>query len=205
MDPSDEIFRDTHRFRYDPEFRQWYPIPRWLPDSHRPWKKGESKAAWIWPRDKRLKNSPLGSSRRWKDILTGKGPGIFVGDRTKFGPTRRTWSGWTQGDNHGYIQKDGMSRKSPFCGGPMPKYDFNAREYTHGWNDRNVWSDVKWGRDGNIPMYVRNGVGEEWTYGTGYISPWGGQINPFAHNPWTPYMDWARPEPQRFWRPFLHD
>ena len=184
------------------------PVPRWTPDMGKPVKPGESRLAWIWPRDKRLQNSPLASKRRWKDVLTGKGPGIFIGDRARYGPTRDTWSNWASlYDNLGYRSEEANHL------GPMNRaaaegaYDFRTRRYTKDFLRPGVWSDVKWGRDADIPLYFRNGYGHEWTFRTGRVLPRDTTMygNDFRYRRHTDHMDWARPEPLRqFWRPFLH-
>ena len=195
---------------FDARVRDGYgPQPLWTPDSHKPWKPGQSRGAWIWPRDKRLRSTPLGSKRRWADVLTGKGPGIFVGDRRRFGPTRNTWSNWAGQprifDSLGYRNEDPDHRWIPGQDA-WRKYDFRKRRYTNAWHSPDVWSDVKWGRDRDIPLMFRDGWAQEWNFGKGYVLPhdsslWG---NDFRHRFYTPQWDWARPAPRWFWDPFLH-
>ena len=186
------------------------PLPRWTPDAGKPWRPGQSKLAWIWPRDKRLKNSPLGSKTRWADVLTGKGPGVFVGDRTRFGPTRATWSNWVTPsqafDSLGYRDEHRAHVRTPgeARGG---RYDFRRRRYTRDWFRPEVWSDAKWGRDGDVPLYWRDGWGQERTLRNGLVRPfdnsrWG---NDFRYRAHTDHVDWARPEPQMAWDGMLHD
>ncbi|KAJ6168388.1 hypothetical protein N7497_001231 [Penicillium chrysogenum] len=67
-----------------------------------------SQLGWIWPKDPRPGN-PQRWPRRWRffDVLTGKGPDIYVGridqpksktkrssSRSRSGPTRQEWSRW---------------------------------------------------------------------------------------------------------------
>ena len=194
----------------DPHFDGPYgPEPGWAPDSRKPWKKGQSKGAYIWPRDKKMNGPPTKSWQRWKDIFSGKGPHIFaVGDRTQFGPSRPVWSNWQDLDNLGYQDQYNKVSRSPWWEGK--RYDFNARKYTTHWDRRKVWSDVKWGRDpanpanpgSEIPLYFRSPNGVELTrfFGDYYpnaLGPLG--FNPFAYNPNTAHWDWARPFPGDYW------
>ncbi|MCJ1327585.1 hypothetical protein MMC10_004256 [Thelotrema lepadinum] len=178
------------------------PEPRWAPDSGKPWKKGQSKGAFIWPRDKKMNGPPVKSWQRWKDVFSGKGPAIYVGDRTQFGPSRRVWSNWLDEDNLGY--QEHYNDATPRSRWKGKRYDFNARKYTADWDRPNVFSDVKWGRDptnpeaGDIPLYFRSPSGLEWTRYFGDYYP-GIQNTPFGYRLGTNQWDWARPFPCGYW------
>ena len=190
--------------------------PRLPPDARRPWKPGQSKAAWIWPRDKKMGGTPLGSKQRWKDLLGRKGPAMFIGNRTKYGPTRNTWSNWNDDygifDNLGYENDYAQCMTSPerWKG---KSYDFRTRKYTSKWDQPGVWSDVKYGRGGD-PVYCRDFIGGEHTLRCPNLPHWQdveenpgywqyGMVNDFAYNPGTGYLDWQRPDPAFFWQNYL--
>ena len=199
-------------FRYqDPHWEDHFgPVPPWTPDSHKPWKPGQNKGAWIWPRDKPLRNdSPLASKRRWLDVMTGKGPGIFIGNRTRFGPTRATWSNWTTPaevfDSLGYRDEHRSHIGLPGQDA-QGRYDFKKRRYTRDWQRPDVWSDVKWGRGSNNPLFVRDGWGREMTHRNGLVLPFDNteRGNDFRYRFHTDHFDWARPEPDCVYEPLLH-
>ena len=65
-----------------------------------------------------------------------------------------------------------------------------------------VWSDVKWGRDKHLPLYVRDGYGMEWTKRNGEILPFDNTEygNDFRYRPQESWrQDWNRPWPDWFW------
>ena len=168
------------------------PVPRWRPDDQRPWKTGQSRAAFIWPRDKGQTNTPPFSWRRVKDILTGKGPGIWIGDRLSYGPHRPTWTNWLEHDNLGY--RNAYDQLAYFGNKKLgsKRYDFNTRRYQT--PRQNTWSDVKWERRRHpkIPHYHRDRDGEEW-YDTE------ADINPFRYNVDTDWFDWGRPHDDQYY------
>ena len=174
------------------------PLPTWTSDSRDPWKPGQSLGAFIWPRDKRISNTPLRSWRRWKDVFAGKGPGIWLADRRRFAPTRAHWSNWDDPvfDSLGYRSEPALNESSA-----KPKrYDFRKRKYTENWLRPEVWSDAKWGNDSEIPLYFRDGWGHEWTRRNGSIYPFDNSRfgNDFRYRHQTHFYDWARPEPAHY-------
>lgn len=192
--------------------------PRLTPDARRPWKPGQSKGAFIWPRDKKMGGTPLRSKQRWKDLLNGKGPAIFAGNRTKYGPTRNTWSNWNDWwlNTLGYQDDSAECLTSP-AQWKGKKYDFQTRKYTTNWNHPAVWSDVKYGI-GGFPVYWRDWRGNERTLRQPELPHWlrvandpllqeqlqaEGRINDFAYNPNTEFFDWQRPEPAEEWQFWL--
>ena len=183
-------FIDTEHYA-DPYIstRAGHPLPLHRPDSRRPWNSNQPRAAFIWPRDKGVTHAPPGSWRRFKDILTRKGPGIWIGDRTEYGPTRPEWSMWLEHDNLGYWNEhheygalnghDNLDDK---------RYDFRTRKYQI--PDRHTWSDVKWERRNHphLPHYRRFRDGKELSE----MGPYR-RNNPFRYDKRSFYMDWARP------------
>lgn len=182
------------------------PVPPWAPDAGKRWKKGQSKGCWIWPRDQKMTGPPLGSSRRWKDVLSGKGPPVYFGNRTRFGPTKNTWSNWIDPafDNLGYRDEhhmDNLARQPDYT----RAYDFKKRRWTKNLNSPEVWSDVKWGKDKWMPLYVRNGLAQEWTLRNGFVNPYDNTAlgNDFRYRGHTNFWDRQRPWPQEEWRDVL--
>jgi hypothetical protein len=191
----------------NPIYHDFYrnATPRLTPDARKPYKSGQSKGAWIWPRDKDTSGPPWRSAQRWKDLFTRKGPAIFLGKRQRYGPTRNIWSNWAEFDNLGYrdeLDRD-LDSEWQWCG---KKYDFRTRRYTRDWHNPHVWSDVKWGSDG-YPLYIRNAFGTEWSRRNGILPP--SNINPLYTNPrdrndfeydqWTGQLDWMRPQPEGYY------
>lgn len=185
------------------------PIPRWTPDSRKPWKPGESRGAWIWPRDKNMGGSPLHSWQRWKDVFTGKGPAMFkVSDRTQIRPTRPVWSNWREYDNLGYPYPERHDLNDTVrTDWQNKRYDFKTRKYTTDWitKPHSVWSDALWGRNGQA-LYHRDIRGNEHTWrfgnvGRGNIGPLG---NDLAYRRDTTHWDWRRPVPAAAWMPLMH-
>ncbi|KAJ5920578.1 hypothetical protein N7516_011436 [Penicillium verrucosum] len=108
-----------------------------------------SQLGWIWPKDPRPGN-PQHWPRRWRifDVLTSKGPDIYVGridqPRTKTrrayptGPTRQGWSRWE-------FPNDPEPDYSPLPWARRPageRYDFRTRKYHV--PDHGTWSDVEY-------------------------------------------------------------
>ena len=176
----------------DPKTPDWQgPRPNWLPDSRKPYKHGEAKACFIWPRDKHSKK-PLSSWQRWKDVATGKGPPVFIGSRTSFSPTKDQWSNWLEYDNFGYRVG------APDIINPMPdrqKYNFRTRRFTNDPFREDVWSGIRRGPKGEgIPTMVRDAYGGEWTSQGGMVPPWNPWSNPYRYNPWTSHWDYLSPD-----------
>lgn len=118
------------------------------------------RLAWIWPSDKKQKGKwPYFRTGRMKDLLTSKGPDIYVGDRLSTAPHRPQWSNWREFDNLGYFNR---SEEKPGWIGNMELdmvYDFRTRKYKKGRRPHH-WSDAKWGPDGEA-LYYRTAWGEE--------------------------------------------
>ncbi|KAL8895607.1 MAG: hypothetical protein Q9207_008096 [Kuettlingeria erythrocarpa] len=168
----------------DPNWAGWAanPIPPVPPP-------GKRRLQVVWPRDKKQKGAhTLG---RFWDVLSGKGPDMWVGQRGPGGPTRPEWSRWDIGDiegeynNLGY--RDNRYRVAPPWGpgradeGKLYNFDTRRYEAPHA----NIWSDVKWDRKGKNPRYVRN------LYGQPTMHPELVQhVNPFQHDPRTNWWDW---------------
>lgn len=102
---------------------------------------------WKWPRDPRPGPRGRGWFRNrmsaWSDVLTGKGPDVFVGrlDNLHHNPSRPRWSRWrdVHGDPNG---SEGDA--SAFWGADRgtKRYDFHTRRYTE-WHP-DMWSDVEY-------------------------------------------------------------
>ncbi|MCJ1383401.1 hypothetical protein MMC17_006515 [Xylographa soralifera] len=192
-----EYFRDSRRLNHREE-----AIPAWTTTQHGPLNKdGSRRLAFIWPRDKGRTNKPPCSWRRWKDVFTNKGPGIFVGREGNLEPHRPVWSNWMDVDENGYTydnlgyldERDVID----FAGGSHKKYDFRTRQYArpHG----EMWSDVKWEkrRHPRTEHYCRDAYGvESFPY---YDNGGYEVVNPFAYDEDTAFMDWGRPKPDSFY------
>ncbi len=65
-----------------------------------------------------------------------------------------------------------------------------------------VWSDAKWGKDPNVPLYYRDGYGREFTKRNGLVLPYDNTEygNDFRYRPHTNCWDHAHPWPQSIWR-----
>ncbi|KAA6412912.1 MAG: hypothetical protein FRX48_03905 [Lasallia pustulata] len=117
------------------------------------------RLAWIWPSDKKQKGKwPYFRTGRIKDLLTCKGPDIYVGDRRSTAPHRPHWSNWREFDNLGYFTRD--EGVPDWIGNMHPDmvYDFRTRKYKKAarpWH----WSDAKWGPNGQ-QWYRRAAWGE---------------------------------------------
>ncbi|KAJ5486204.1 hypothetical protein N7530_000504 [Penicillium desertorum] len=141
-----------------------------------------SQLGWIWPKDPRPGN-PQHWPRRWRlfDVLTGKGPDIYVGridqpktktrrssSRARSGPTRQEWSRWESNSN------DPDSNYSPLPWVRQPageRYDFRTRKYHV--PDHGTWSAVeycngsrvrrgKWVRKEEVHLCAHAILGSEW-------------------------------------------
>ena len=135
-----------------------YQDPVWSPrrPPRRPassWRQ-DNRWQFVWPNDK-----PRGTWGRWKDILTNKGPDIFIAEQNTREPERPIWSNWkTRGHQHpdNYDPRwdnDGkpFRQDQEFAGvfdfqrrDPDMKYDFATRRYRRP-NDH-VWSGVRWSK-----------------------------------------------------------
>lgn len=164
------------------------------------------KTQLVWPRDKKQRGAHTWS--RFWDVLSTKGPDMWVGKQGDIGPTKPEWSGWDIGDkgdprynNLGYF--DERDEKVPpwrlAHRGEQKRYNFKNRKYEeprwlHPWE---TWSDVKWDSTGQNPLYMRNAEGHYridedltdrlWEHGIDHHGR-----NPFVHDPntnwWNAYV-----------------
>ena len=130
------------------------PVSSWRQD-HR-WQ-------FVWPNDKRR-----GIWGRWKDILTNKGPDIFIAEQNTREPERPIWSNWkTPGHQHPDDPRPRWGnggkpfrQEEELVGvfdwqrrDPDTKYDFATRRYRKPSAD--VWSGVE-RTNSNRPIRARD-------------------------------------------------
>lgn len=125
---------------------------------------------WIWPKDPRPGNRakwPVG--RRFKDVLTNKGPDIFVGrlDGPSSGPHTPRWARWQ--DLYGDDEDDETTLPAaPWARRGLKRYDFRTRTYRIP-NDL-TWSSVQYhdwdqgGADMSTPLMIWDGFGIEYPF-----------------------------------------
>ncbi|KAL8987164.1 MAG: hypothetical protein Q9177_003603 [Variospora cf. flavescens] len=165
----------------------WIPP---VPPAHHPAKR---QLQVVWPRDKKQKG-PHTLGRFW-DVLSGKGPDMWIGQRGLKGPTKPEWSRWDEGpkwgpfDNLGY--RDNRDQQvpawAPGQAARREKYNFKTRKYEV--PRFGTWSDVKWDRKGQYPLYVRDRSGRH------HMHPALPQDeNNFVYDPYTSWWDWYRDE-----------
>ncbi|KAL9596575.1 MAG: hypothetical protein Q9219_005702 [cf. Caloplaca sp. 3 TL-2023] len=149
----------------DFEDPNWPPIPgpllppvppRRAPGSRR-------KTQLVWPRDKKQKGAHTWS--RFWDVLSSKGPDMWVAKQGDLGPTRPEWSRWDLGPkyynrfgNLGYY--DGRNEQIPpwrlAHDDENKRYNFRNRKYEEPhWLGSKTWTDVKWDRHGRKALYKR--------------------------------------------------
>lgn len=133
---------------------------------------------WIWPKDPRP-GRPLkwrfGS--RFKDVMTNKGPDIYVGNLDGPVPVPRSpsWSRWK--DLYGTIDDDGVVLLPlfPWDDRGGQRYDYRTRKYTA--PNINTWSNVRYR------------VSDE---DNGHLDTtqlvWDGQGNMYPFNQWHPWQ-----------------
>lgn len=188
---------DPHLF--DPKYGG--PIPFW-PARHRShtWRHDKKKQI-VWPRDKKQKGAH--DSSRWKDVLTGKGPDMWISGRDSDGPHRPVWTGWQsppwprhgqRWDNLGYnYRRDDEMVPLPWARRPRwERYDFKERRYRM--PRAGTWSDVKWNNDARFELYYRDRFGNEvinTEFDDGLSDTWWSE-NPFRYNHHSPIWDWHR-------------
>ncbi|PGH27074.1 hypothetical protein AJ80_01260 [Polytolypa hystricis UAMH7299] len=126
---------------------------------------------WIWPKDPRPGNfAKWKRGSRLRDILTNKGPDIFVGtlDGHIPVPRRPRWSRWQ--DVLGY-DGDGSEEKResmPWARRRNQRYNFRTRRYEE--PNMRMWSDVEYfdadplGGYLKVPYAVRDWQGLEGTW-----------------------------------------
>ncbi|KAL8640396.1 MAG: hypothetical protein Q9228_002683 [Teloschistes exilis] len=172
----------------------------------------------VWPRDKKQKGAHTWD--RWKDLISGKGPDMWVGRQGDNGPNRQAWSHWGYGvdgdefDNLGYRDKRDGGPEGPegwhvWMGtrSAEKKYDFNTRRYEIP-HDK-MWSDVKWDSKGKTWLYRRTRTGGKETRAEIWqrLTPaeWARTaqqgLHPFDYKYFTPHWDWYRDELPLNWFP----
>ena len=184
-------------------FRRWprphLPCPQ--PKEHPAAWKNDRKLQMVWPRDKKQKGAHTWD--RLGDILTGKGPDMWISRQYSKEPHRPVWSGWkTKGnypedtmvwDNLGYPYRKNNTVLPPACAhrDEEERYDFKSRRYRR--PRAGVWSDVKWSnQEPHVPLYHRDRYGFEVAepeFDYGYFNA-GLAKNPFAYNRRSPFWDW---------------
>ena len=133
-----QLFRQ-HRFSETPELLKGKSWVLAMPVSRR---------AFIWPKDPRPgRHYRRGAAGRWKDVLTGKGPDIFIGrEWNAENPSKQIWSNWKSLEAYanpfGREAEDWYDRnpKALLGGKRTEPYDFKTRKYKR-WSP-GVWSDV---------------------------------------------------------------
>ena len=141
----------------------------------------------VWPRDK-PHNSIWG---RWKDVLTFKGPDVWVTRRGSDGPHRPVWSGWRgpAWDNLGYKyvdEPDGPDQPLAFGRDPLKKFNFKTRRFER-FHD-GMWTDVKYCREHREPIYTRGVDPEDDWYNQHFEQIHG--VNPFEYDFFVPWWNW---------------
>lgn len=170
----------------DPNYPGLFPPipPQAAPGSKR-------KMQVVWPRDKNQKGAHTWG--RFRDVLSGKGPDMWVKGKGDIGPTRPEWSRWDMGSKGGIWHNlgywDTRDRQIPPWRPGMDDeqklYNFNTRKYEVPHD--NTWSDVKWDRNGRKPIYIR----DRWARHHWPPSPVEEPgVNPFIYNPENPWWDW---------------
>jgi hypothetical protein len=96
---------------------------------------------WVWPRDKRYQDK----WSRTKDILSRKGPGIYIGaSDDKLHPTRQEWSNWPLGVPQIYgDERDRWIQTEPDNHRNL-RYDFSKRRYTRKPGKNALWDGGEW-------------------------------------------------------------
>ena len=169
----------------DPSWSGWIAPP--IPPAHAPG--SHKKMQVVWPRDK--KQGGAHTWGRFWDVLSGKGPDMWVKRQGSIGPTKPEWSRWDEGPTLGPYSNlrywDNRDHQVP----PWPlghaaeqkQYDFNTRRYEV--PHFGTWSDVKWDRNGRHPLYVRD------RWGVHHMHPDLDQdYNQFVYNPRTNWWNW---------------
>ena len=149
----------------------------------------------VWPRDK-PHSSIFG---RWKELLSDKGPDIWVTRRGSDGPHRPVWSGWRTPhpqipgepywDNLGYKYVDEPNGPDlPLARGRSPdkKYNFRTRKYEY--PDIHTWTDVKYCDQHRIPIYQRGIIEDDERYDLFFEDYYG--VNPFEYDRRDPWWNW---------------
>lgn len=163
----------------------------WMPPIPPRYKPGNGKMQIVWPRDKRQKGAHTWG--RFRDVLSRRGPDMWVNRKGDIGPTRPEWSRWDTGPKGGLWHNlgywDTRDKQIPpwrlGMDAEQKQYDFKTRKYEL--PHPNTWSDVKWDRKGEYPVYVRDRWGEHHVHPFLEEEP---DVNPFIYNPYNPWWNW---------------
>lgn len=163
------LWNGRPRTYFDPTNREWRNA-----DNDLPIRGVKPKYAWVWPKDGHARTHT--KTGRFKDILTGKGPDMFITmsgtgkDRRYDCPTRARWSNWRHmpfGDAddqwdtniHNWMRPNMADKRAGLV------YDFRTRKYgrpnAHSWS--NAWWPLseEWRPIKDVPDFFQD--------------PWGGQ------------------------------
>ena len=140
---------------------------------------GNNFKGWIWPRDTRPGQS--WKRNRWlsfKDVLTGKGPDIYVGslDKDPKRPSRERWSNW--GYVFGDIPPDDrpFNQIHPIFGADRTNqvYDFRSRRWkTYKGQNTGMWSNRRRcpNKHAKMPLEYRDARGEWYDFSAHHCDP----------------------------------
>ena len=147
----------------------------------------KSGSQFVWPRDK-PHNSIWG---RWKDILTLKGPDVWVTRRGSDGPHRPVWSNWRGPgwDNLGYKyvdEPDGPDLPLAIGRDPSKRFNFKTRRFER-FHD-GMWTDAKYCREHGKPIWIR-GIDPQDDWYDDFFEQVPG-VNPFEYNFNVPWWNW---------------
>ncbi|KAI9695262.1 MAG: hypothetical protein M1820_008781 [Bogoriella megaspora] len=167
-------------YPFEPPPIYWDPNIGWQQGGHPMSARWKPKHEFVWPKDGKRRNK----RGRLADILTGKGPDVFVstyGDRREKQferPTRDQWSGWDYLGDPWRMQEIDNFRLNPFLKRRNPNKKYNFRNRKYGWGRRDDWTDVRWQEGAKTsdrsPMAKRNVYGEWFEQQDPNWWPWGG-------------------------------
>lgn len=119
---------------------------------------------WIWPNDRHKRR---GFRRGFWDIMTGKGPDMYVGDLGDAPPDWTEWGRWPQYGAAEPYRYDDSERTPPWARRGYQSYDPKARRYKKHYphpalgvlppayrGDDALRDDLRWGGDPDV-RYVR--------------------------------------------------
>lgn len=141
----------------------------------------------VWPRDKPQRSI----LDRWKDVLTSKGPDVWVTRRGSDGPHRPVWSGWRgqAWDNLGYnnvVEPNGPDQPLASGRDPRAKFNFKTRRFER--VRPGMWTDVKYCQQHRKPIYHR-GLSWEDDWYDDWFEQFPGE-NPFEYDFDSPWWNW---------------
>ena len=147
----------------------------------------KSGSQFVWPRDKPHR-SMWG---RWRDVLTSKGPDVWVTRRGSDGPHRPVWSGWRgpAWDNLGYKYVDEPDGPDlPLASGrdPLAKFNFKTRRFER--LNPGMWTDVKYCKKHRKPIWIRR-INKEDDWYNDHFEHIPGK-NPFEYDFDSPWLNW---------------